>query len=112
MRMLCVSHAYLSRLVSSQTNFASTAVGTPYYLSPELITSEGYDGRADVWSLGVICYELLAFTRPFTGDNIAQLAMAIARKNPKDLPPETPQELVMLIGLCLKKDKTVRISSD
>jgi serine/threonine protein kinase len=36
-------------------------VGTPYYLSPELITSAGYDGRADIWSLGVILYELLAF---------------------------------------------------
>jgi len=40
--------------MSSQTNFAATAVGTPYYLSPELIKGEGYDGRADVWSLGII----------------------------------------------------------
>lgn len=98
----------ISRLMSSQTNFASTAVGTPYYLSPELITSEGYDGRADVWSLGVILYELITFTRPFHGENIAQLAMAIARKQPKELPASTPQDLVELISRCLKKDKTTR----
>ena len=48
---------------SSQTNFASTAVGTPYYLSPELIMASGYDGRADIWSLGVILYELITFER-------------------------------------------------
>ena len=98
----------ISRLMSSQTNFASTAVGTPYYLSPELITSDGYDGRADIWSLGVILYELIAFVRPFHGDNIAQLAMAIARKAPSPLPAGTPQDMIMFIERCLKKDKTTR----
>lgn len=43
----------------------------------------GYDGRADIWSLGIILYELVSFTRPFHGENIAQLAMAITRKQPK-----------------------------
>ena len=68
----------------------------------------GYDGRADIWSVGVILYELLTFTRPFQGDNIAQLAMAIARKQPKELPANTPQDLVELTARCLKKDKTTR----
>lgn len=45
----------------------------------------GYDGRADVWSIGVILYELMAFTRPFLGENIAQLAMAITRRQPKGM---------------------------
>ena len=71
----------------------------------------GYDGRADIWSVGVILYELLTFTRPFQGDNIAQLAMAIARKQPKELPANTPQDLVELTARCLKKDKTTRPSA-
>ena len=70
----------IARLMSTQTNFAATAVGTPYYLSPELITGAGYDGRADVWSLGIILYELLALERPFKGENIAMLAMANTRQ--------------------------------
>lgn len=45
----------ISRLMSSQTNFASTAVGTPYYLAPELIGGSGYDGRADVVSASSKC---------------------------------------------------------
>ena len=47
----------ISRLLSSQTELAATCVGTPYYLSPELISGQGYDGRTDVWSLGVIAHE-------------------------------------------------------
>ena len=70
----------ISRLMSSHTALAQTAVGTPYYLSPELIEGKGYDARADVWSLGCICYELLALRRPWSGDNIALLAMNIIRQ--------------------------------
>ncbi len=99
----------ISRLMSSHTAFASTAVGTPYYLAPELIRGEGYDGRADVWSLGVICYELLALDRPFKGENIAMLAMAITRKKAPMLPEGTPQDLHNLTVRILKaKDKATR----
>ena len=101
----------ISREMSTQTNFAKTAVGTPYYLSPELITSAGYDGRADVWSIGIIIYELITFHRPFHGENIAQLAMAVTRKQPKELPAEAPQDLVELTKRCLKKEKTTRPTS-
>ena len=99
----------ISRLMSSHTNFASTTVGTPYYLAPELIGGQGYDGRADIWSLGVICYELLALDRPFKGENIAMLAMAISRKHPSPLPVGTPPDLHNLTDRILKfKDKIGR----
>ena len=92
----------IARLMSSQTNFASTAVGTPYYLAPELIAGQGYDGRADIWSLGVICYELLALDRPFKGENIAMLAMAISRKCHSPLPVGTPPDLYNLTDKILQ----------
>ena len=99
----------ISRLMSSQTAFASTAVGTPYYLAPELIRGEGYDGRADVWSLGVICYELLALDRPFKGENIAMLAMAITRRKAPPLPEGTPPDLHNFTKMILiAKDKATR----
>ena len=46
---------------------------------------------SQIWSLGIILYELITFSRPFLGENIAQLAMGITRRQPKPLPPSTPQ---------------------
>ncbi|KAL1512359.1 hypothetical protein AB1Y20_005618 [Prymnesium parvum] len=98
----------ISRLLSSQTDFASTAVGTPYYLAPELIGGSGYDGRADVWSLGCILFELLALRRPFSGENMGQLAMAILRKAPAPLPDGTPHDLQELCFQLLRKEQALR----
>lgn len=48
-----------------------TIIGTPYYMSPELCENKPYNFKSDVWSLGVILYELLTLTLPFQGNNIA-----------------------------------------
>ena len=50
-------------------------MGTPYYLSPEIIKNEPYNFKSDMWSLGVILYELCALKPPFNGNNIHMLAM-------------------------------------
>ena len=98
----------ISRLLSSQTELAATCVGTPYYLSPELISGQGYDGRTDVWSLGVIAHECVALSRPFSGENISQLAMAVVREPPAPLPPTAPQDIAELVAACLQKEAGLR----
>lgn len=67
----------ISKTLSTQTNLAVTACGTPFYFSPELINGKPYREPSDVWALGVLLFELLTLQRPFNGDNIASLAIAI-----------------------------------
>lgn len=50
----------IARVLSNTKSRAKTVVGTPYYLSPEIIRSEGYSFKSDIWSLGVLLYEMAA----------------------------------------------------
>jgi NIMA (never in mitosis gene a)-related kinase len=54
-------------------------VGTPYYLSPEIIESRDYSFKTDIWSLGVILYELCALKPPFNAESLHGLALKIVR---------------------------------
>ena len=54
-------------------------VGTPYYLSPEIIESRDYSFKTDIWSLGVILYELCTLKPPFNDKSLHGLALKIVR---------------------------------
>jgi serine/threonine protein kinase len=90
-------------------------LGTPAYMSPEqLRSSKKVDARADVWSVGVILYELLASTLPFDGDSIGALFKAILEHEPKslqELRPDVPDGLALAVVGCLQKDRTLRFAS-
>jgi TolB-like protein/Tfp pilus assembly protein PilF/predicted Ser/Thr protein kinase len=66
---------------------AGTFAGTPDYMSPEQALGQPLDARSDIFSLGVVFYELLAGGRPFAGDTFVQLADAILHRDPPPLPP-------------------------
>ena len=65
----------VARLLGASTEFASTVVGTPYYLSPELCENAPYNEKSDVWALGVVLYEMLALRRPFEARNQGALRL-------------------------------------
>lgn len=60
----------VARLIDQSGGIQSAKkVGTPYYFSPEVCEDKLYDEKSDVWSLGVILYEMATLTRPFDADN-------------------------------------------
>jgi serine/threonine protein kinase len=66
-----------------------TTLGSPYYLSPEQAKCKELDGRADIFSLGIICYEMLAGFKPFQGDSAVETITARLTPNIPLLPPDT-----------------------
>ena len=83
------------------------AVGTAAYLSPEQVQGKSPDKRTDIFSYGVLAYELLTAERPFEQDSISATLFSILNDDPKPitLPPHIcPESLRLLIGRCLDKD--------
>ncbi|MCJ1434384.1 G2-specific serine/threonine protein kinase [Xylographa pallens] len=91
----------LSKLMQSH-DFASTYVGTPFYMSPEICAAERYTLHSDVWSLGCIIYELCARKPPFNARTHLQLVQRIRDGRYDPLPSIYSPELQNVIKNCLK----------
>eukprot|EP00656_Telonema_subtile_P041830 TRINITY_DN4713_c0_g1_i4.p1 TRINITY_DN4713_c0_g1~~TRINITY_DN4713_c0_g1_i4.p1 ORF type:complete len:727 (+),score=154.78 TRINITY_DN4713_c0_g1_i4:251-2431(+) len=93
----------LARALSSETQLAETACGTPYYLSPELCLGKPYNQKSDCWALGCVIYELLTLRRPFHGKNLHAVVMKICHEECSPLPEECGRPLVTLVMSLLQK---------
>ena len=60
----------IARVLSNTKSKAKSVVGTPYYLSPEIINADEYSFKSDIWSLGVLFYEIAALEPPFNGRSL------------------------------------------
>ncbi|KAG5987780.1 hypothetical protein E4U54_004877 [Claviceps lovelessii] len=83
-------------------DFASTYVGTPFYMSPEICAAEKYTLKSDIWSLGCIIYELCAREPPFNAKTHFQLVQKIKEGKVPTLPEMYSSELNQVIRSCLK----------
>src|SRR5262249_37551204 len=87
---------------------AGVIVGTLAYMSPEAIRGESVDARADIWSFGVLLYEMASGRRPFQGTSILDLSAAILRDPTPELPGSTSQQIRAIIQRCLAKNSGQR----
>jgi serine/threonine-protein kinase len=97
---------------SSSVTRTSAAMGSPPYMSPEQFQSaKDVDARTDIWSLGIILFELLTGKLPFRGEGFGELAVKIALAAPESLRahrPDAPGALEAIVGKCLAKDRSRR----
>jgi serine/threonine protein kinase len=101
-------------VTSTRQTEVGLVMGTPRYMSPEQIAGRRLDHRTDIFSLGIILYEMSTGWRPFAGTSSAELASAILRDTPPpvtDLRASLPADLARIIRRCLEKSAADRFQS-
>lgn len=90
---------------------AGVVMGTSHYMSPEQARGRPVDARSDIWSLGVVIYEMVAGRTPFSGETSTDVIVAITQKEPPPLArfaPDVPAELDWIVNKALRKDRDER----
>ena len=93
---------------------AGMVLGTAPYMSPEQVEARPVDPRSDIFSLGIVMYEMATGSRPFKGDTPASLMLSILKDHPRaisEIRRDVPEGVAQLIGRCLEKNPRDRVQS-
>ena len=104
----------VSQLPTKMRTRDGVVMGTMPYMSPEQVSGKPVDHRTDIFSLGIMLYEMASGRRPFQGNSSAELISSILRDTPPvitDLREDLPRDLARLIRRCLEKDTRERLQS-
>ncbi len=97
----------IAKVASSNLTTTGQFLGTPNYMSPEQVSGAPVDGRSDIFSLGVVLYELLTLRKPFQGDNLTAISYKIVHEDftpPAELSSEIPPEFNPIVARAMAKD--------
>lgn len=103
----------VSKQLENQVDICKTNIGTPYYLAPEIIKKEHYKSGVDIWSLGVMMYELVTFRYPFPANSMWDLMDMLKSDRAPDpftTSNKISEDLRNLILKMLNKDPKIRPS--
>ncbi|WP_284615970.1 protein kinase domain-containing protein [Aquabacterium humicola] len=106
--------AHMDELGDGQHTRVGDVLGTPQYMSPEQTNGEKLDGRSDLFSTGIVLYQMLTGKRPFRGDSLVAVATRIANEEHPPitkLRPEVPASLRRVVDRCLAKQPANRFQT-
>src|SRR5438309_8213470 len=97
----------IAKVASSNLTTTGQFLGTPNYMSPEQVSGAPVDGRSDIFSLGVVLYELLTGRKPFQGDNLTAISYKIVHEDftpPAEFSTDIPPEFNPIVARAMAKD--------
>ena len=104
----------IARIMTSTRTKTGIVLGTPSYMSPEQVSGKRIDGRSDIFSAGVVLFEMLVGQKPFLSDDITSLMYEIVKeKHPsiREINPKIPPIIEKILDKALEKDSTKRYQS-
>merc|ERR1719240_1910255 len=101
----------ISKVLENTAAFARTAIGTPYYLSPEICQEKPYSFGSDVWALGCVLYEMAALRVPFDAQSMRALLRKITQGQVPQIQAPFSTEMRQLCGDLLHRDQAQRPSA-
>ncbi|XP_045625776.2 serine/threonine-protein kinase Nek1 [Procambarus clarkii] len=101
----------VARILGSTTDMASTMIGTPSYMSPELLAGLPYDYKSDIWALGCLLHELATLKHPFPARNMSSLMYKIYSGKVEDIPDHYSEDLQCLVQCVLNRRSELRPST-